>query len=74
MLALNRHVPEFASGALTLRNCAIDLLHLKNTKGEWERNWMLTIADADGERRIPVRVTLIAPELATGDQHNHLPA
>ena len=35
MAALNRHVPEFASGALTLRNCAIDLLHLKDTNGEW---------------------------------------
>src|SRR5215212_2545358 len=35
MLALNRHVPEFAAGALTLRDCAIDLLHLKNTNGEW---------------------------------------
>jgi len=68
MLALNRHVPEFASGALTLRDCAIDLLHLKNTKGEWERNWMLTIADADGERRIPIRVTLMAPGLSTLDQ------
>ena len=26
MAALNHHVPEFASGALTLHNCAIDLL------------------------------------------------
>src|SRR5215212_2343346 len=66
--ALNRHVPEFSSGALTLRNCAIDLLHLKGMKGEWERNWMLTVADADGERRIPIRVTLIAPELSAIDQ------
>ena len=48
MAALNRHVPEFASGALTLRDCKIDLLHLKGTKGEWERNWVLTVADAVG--------------------------
>ena len=53
MMALNRHVPEFASGALTLRDCAIDQLHLKDTKGEWGRNWMLTVADADGERTHP---------------------
>ena len=68
MLALNRHVPEFASGALTLRDCAIDLLHLKDTNGEWGRNWLLTVADADGERRIPIRVTLSAPGLSTIDQ------
>ena len=68
MLALNRHVPEFASGALTLRDCAIDLLHLKNTKAEWGRNWVLTIADTDGERHVPVRVTLTAPGLSTIDQ------
>jgi Phosphotransferase enzyme family len=67
MMALNRHVPEFASGALTLRDCAIDQLHLKDTTGEWGRNWLLTVADADGERRIPIRVTLIAPGLSTKD-------
>jgi aminoglycoside phosphotransferase (APT) family kinase protein len=65
--ALNRHVPEFASGALTLRDCAIDQLHLKDTNGEWGRNWMLTVADANGERLIPIRVTLIAPGLPTID-------
>jgi hypothetical protein len=68
MMALNRHVPEFASGALKLRDCAIDLLHLKDTKGEWGRNWLLTVADADSERLIPIRVTLIAPGLSTFDQ------
>jgi hypothetical protein len=68
MAALNRHVPEFASGALTLRDCAIDLLHLKDTNSEWGRNWMLTVADADGERRIPIRVALTAPGLSTMDQ------
>lgn len=68
MMALNRHVPEFASGALTLRDCAIDQLHLKDTNGEWGRNWMLTVADADGERLIPIRVKLIAPGLPTIDQ------
>jgi hypothetical protein len=65
--ALNRHVPEFATGALTLRDCAIDLLHLKDTTGEWGRNWKLTVADADGERRIPVRVTLKSPGVPTND-------
>lgn len=64
MASLNRHVPEFASGALRLRGCTIDLLHLKNTKGEWARNWSLTVADTNGEQRIPVRVTLSAPGLA----------
>ncbi|MFL5803277.1 MAG: phosphotransferase [Roseiflexaceae bacterium] len=68
MAALNGHVPEFASGALTLRNCAIDLLHLKDTNGEWGRNWVLTVADADGERSIPIRVALNAPSLSTIDQ------
>jgi hypothetical protein len=68
MLALNRHVPEFASGALVLRDCAIDQLHLKNTKGAWGRNWLLTVADTDGERLIPLRVTLIAPGLPPIDQ------
>jgi aminoglycoside phosphotransferase (APT) family kinase protein len=68
MLALNRHVPEFASGALTLRKCKIDLLHLKDTSGEWGRNWSLTVADGDGERSVPVRVTLIAPSASAGDQ------
>ena len=68
MMALNRHVPEFASGALTLRDCAIDQLHLKDTNGEWGRNWLLTVADADSERLIPIRVTLIAPGLPTIDQ------
>ena len=68
MMALNRHVPEFASGTLTLRDCGIDLLHLKDTKGEWRRNWRLTVADAAGERLIPIRVTLIAPGLSTIDQ------
>src|SRR5262249_19965146 len=63
MAALNRHVPEFSSGALTLRDCAIDQLHLKDTSSEWGRNWLLTVADADGERRIPIRVTLFAPNL-----------
>ena len=67
MMALNRHVPEFASGALTLRDCAIDQLHLKDTKGEWGRNWLLTVADAEGERLIPIRVTLIAPGLPAID-------
>jgi hypothetical protein len=67
MLALNRHVPEFASGALTLRDCTIDQLHLKDTDAEWGRNWMLTVADDDGERHIPIRVRLIAPGLATID-------
>jgi hypothetical protein len=61
MTALNSHVPEFVSGALTLRDCAIDLLHLKDTSSEWGRNWKLTVADADGERSIPVRVTLTPP-------------
>jgi hypothetical protein len=68
MAALNRHVPEFASGALTLRDCAIDQLHLKDTNSEWGRNWLLTIADADGEQRIPIRVTLIAPGLPAADE------
>jgi hypothetical protein len=68
MAALNRHVAEFASGALTLRNCAIDQLHLKDTNGEWGRNWVLTVADADGEQRIPIRVALLAPGLSTIDQ------
>src|SRR5215211_5527513 len=68
MLALNRHVPEFTSGALTLRDCAIDLLHLKDTNAEWGRNWLLTVADADGEWPIPIRVKLIAPGLSTMDQ------
>jgi hypothetical protein len=68
MMALNRHVPEFASGALTLRDCAIDQLHLKDTNGEWGRNWMLTVADADGERLIPIRVKLVAPGLPPIDQ------
>lgn len=65
--ALNRHVPEFASGALTLRACAIDQLHLKDTNGEWGRNWMLTVAGADGERQVPMRVQLVAPGLAAID-------
>jgi hypothetical protein len=68
MAALNRHVPEFASGALTLRGCAVDLLHLKGTKGEWERNWVLSVADLDGERHIPIRVTLGAPGLSMIEQ------
>jgi hypothetical protein len=68
MMALNRHVPEFASGALALRKCKIDLLHLKDMNGEWGRNWTLTVADADGERQIPVRVTLIPPGVSTDDQ------
>ena len=68
MRALNRHVPEFASGMLTLRDCAIDQLHLKDTNGEWGRNWMLTVADADGERLIPIRVSLLAPGLPAKDQ------
>jgi hypothetical protein len=68
MRALNRHVPEFASGMLTLRDCAIDQLHLKDTNGEWGRNWMLTVADADGERLIPIRVSLLAPGLPANDQ------
>lgn len=63
MTALNRHVPEFASEVLRLRDCTIDLLHLKD-KGEWGRNWLLTIADADGERLIPIRVTLFTPGLS----------
>ena len=63
MMALNRHVPEFASGALTLRDCAIDQLHLKDTNGEWGRNWLLTVADAGSEQLIPIRVTLTAPGL-----------
>jgi hypothetical protein len=67
MMALNRHVPEFASGAVALRKCKIDLLHLKDGKGEWGRNWTLTVADADGERQIPVRVTLMPPGVSTID-------
>ena len=63
MMALNRHVPEFSSGALTLRDCTIDQLHLKDTDGEWGRNWMLTVADAAGERLIPIRVKLVAQGL-----------
>jgi Ser/Thr protein kinase RdoA (MazF antagonist) len=63
MLALNRHVPEFATGALTLRGCAVDQLHLKDTDGEWGRNWVLTVADANGERTMPIRVQLVAPGL-----------
>ncbi len=59
--ALNRHVAEFASGALTLRGCAIDMLHLKGADGEWGRNWKLSVAGPDGEQSIPVRVTLLPP-------------
>src|SRR5262245_25380491 len=68
MAALNQHVPEFISGALALRGCTIDQLHLKDTNGEWGRNWLLTVADADGERRIPIRVALVAPGLSPLDQ------
>lgn len=67
MQALNRHVPEFASGALLLRDCAIDQLHLKDADGEWGRNWTLTVVGAEGEQRIPMRVQLIAPGLAQID-------
>jgi hypothetical protein len=60
------HVPVCLRGAHAAR-----LRHrpvASHTKGEWERNWALTVADAAGERRIPVRVTLFAPGMAAVDQ------
>src|SRR4029078_1886968 len=51
-----------------------DQLHLKDTNGEWGRNWMLTVADAAGERVIPIRVKLVAPGLPPLDPTaTHLP-
>lgn len=63
--SLNQHVPEFASGALTLRKCDIDLLHLKGDEGAWGRNWKLIVIGPNGEEKVPVRVTLVPPGAPT---------
>lgn len=66
--ALNRHVPEFASGALRLLGCAFDRLMLKNTRGHWHGRYYLTIEGLDAaQQEIGLRVTLTPPGISPPD-------
>ncbi|HET9223292.1 MAG TPA: phosphotransferase, partial [Roseiflexaceae bacterium] len=69
--ALRRNVPEFASGALTLRGCKIKRMLLKGHDGRWSGTYNLTIEEAGEKRPVALRGTLTAPRLRPaydGDQ------
>jgi Phosphotransferase enzyme family len=72
--ALRRSVPEFASGALTLRGAKIKRLLLKDDDGRWSGIYNLTVEEpGSGEKRtVALRGTLTAPRLRAangGEQH-----
>src|SRR6266545_3191188 len=63
--ALARHVPEFASGELTLRGCKVKRLTLKDTSGRWAGSYNLTVEGPSGQKRVvALRGTLTAPTAA----------
>jgi hypothetical protein len=58
--ALERAVPELASGALAIRRCKVDNLRLKGQ--QWLARYELTVAQADGPaRELALIGTLTAP-------------
>jgi aminoglycoside phosphotransferase (APT) family kinase protein len=59
--ALRRHVPEFASGQLTIRRCKLDRLRLKGAV--WEALYVLTVDEQDTHtsREITLAGTLTPP-------------
>ena len=69
--ALARHVPEFATGALKLRDCKIKRLLLKDTSGRWIGSYTIVVKDqqSDEKQTIVLDGTLAPPQLrpaATG--------
>ena len=61
--ALVRHVPEFASGELVLRDCTLRRLRLKGDTNRWSGVYELTVdgAHAEQSRVVGLRGTLIPP-------------
>ena len=61
--ALVRHVPEFASGELVLKDCKVRRLRLKGDNNRWSGVYQLTVGGANGEpcETVGVRGTLIPP-------------
>jgi hypothetical protein len=67
--ALCRHVPEFASEQLTLRDCEVKRLRLRDKSGYWTGTYLLTVEGLQpGQSQIvPVRGKLFPPGLTGGD-------
>jgi hypothetical protein len=65
--ALQRHVPEFASGQLTIRRCKPDRLRLKGTV--WEALYVLTVDEQDmqASREILLAGILTPPDSERAD-------
>ncbi|HWQ14932.1 MAG TPA: phosphotransferase [Roseiflexaceae bacterium] len=61
--ALKRHVPEFATGQLTLQECAIKRVRLRDGSGYWTGTYRLTVTGLQPGRDqvVAVRARLIPP-------------
>src|SRR5436190_21310810 len=66
--ALREAAPEFASGELSLLECGVKRLRLKDERGRWTGRYHLTVqGPAPGQtREVTVRGTLYPPNLARG--------
>ena len=67
--ALTRHVPEFASSELVLRDCKVRRLRLKGDNNRWSGVYELTVdgAHAEQSRVVGLRGTLIPPDAVEPD-------
>lgn len=67
--ALERHVPEFASGELTIRECRVKRLRLKKGQDGWTGQYELAIDGGDaGQRRdVMLQARVIPPGFAEPD-------
>src|SRR5262245_59427578 len=66
--ALRRAVPEFSSGALTLRSAKIKRMTLKDDAGgRWAGTYNLSVEGPDGKRSIALRGTFTPPALRRDD-------
>jgi len=61
--ALQQSVPEFASGALTLRGCKIKRMLLKDASGRWVGTYNLSVEGPDGKRQVALRGSFTPPDL-----------
>ncbi len=70
MAALERHIPEFASGALQIRCCELDRLRLKGKR--WDALYELTIDGLDGQerRKVVLASILTPPHMERPDQES----
>jgi hypothetical protein len=61
--ALHRHVPEFASGRLTLHECEIKRVRLRDESGYWTGTYRLTVGGLQSgpPQLVQIRAKLIPP-------------